>query len=102
MLMLVFPSSSAQLCILGWSFHKDFSLNSYHLFLARGGISELALGSEKLFKQNLVLLPPFYPGEKTKTKERNKGISCAFKMTFLADGDEYLYTVFEHLLFSSV
>lgn len=81
-------------------FSQRFLSYSYHLFLARG-ISELALGSEQLFEQNLVLPHAFYPGEK-KAKERNKGISCAFKMTSLADGDEYLYIVFEHLLFSSV
>lgn len=66
-------------------FSQRFQSYSYHLFLARG-ISELALSSEQLFEQNLVLPPPSYPGKK-KAKGRNKGISCAFKMTFLADGD---------------
>lgn len=69
-------------------FSQRFQSYSYYLFLARG-ISELALSSEQFFEQNLVFPPPSYPGEKKKKKAkgRNKGISCAFKMTFLADED---------------
>lgn len=94
-LTLVFPSSSLLPPHSWMGFSQRFQSYSCHLFLSRG-IAELILGPRTELMEQMSHSPSPLPAQlKKKQKKRNKGISCVFIMTSLADRDEKLYTVFE-------
>ena len=88
MLMLLFPSSSPP--VLGWVFHKDFSL----LFATSSQLEAYQSSQIRAHGAKSDSPIPLPTQLKKKQKERNKSISCAFNLTFLTEGDEDSYIQF--------